>query len=279
MTESQTPPKTAQIHEFKPWDYERMFRLARRLWQRPEEPDPEAAEVNDVAGSICYLLCRAMESGALAPTCPHCLDELTRYNDWPAVAGGELRKPAPPPAPPPEKLPGAVRSGPGNVRRSGPVAARAAWERLTGGRFMTATWVNVERAVPGRGRGPGNGWVWDGDFSACGDGTDQPPTFSPPLSQGADGAEAPVAPCGARHAGAGDGRRASEPASPASGSRPAAVRCGGSAAPSSPPASEGAGGATASSPTRWPSVGPPQGREPGAPPRYRDAAHRGERGA
>ena len=49
------------------------------------------------------------------------------------VAGGGLRKPAPPPAPPPEKRPGAVRSGPGTVRISGPVAARAAWERLTGG--------------------------------------------------------------------------------------------------------------------------------------------------
>ena len=49
------------------------------------------------------------------------------------VAGGELRKPAPPPAPPPEKRPGAVGSLPGNVRISGPVAARAAWERLTGG--------------------------------------------------------------------------------------------------------------------------------------------------
>ena len=49
------------------------------------------------------------------------------------VAGGELRKPAPPPAPPPEKQPGAVRSWPENVRISGPVAARAAWERLTGG--------------------------------------------------------------------------------------------------------------------------------------------------
>ena len=48
------------------------------------------------------------------------------------VAGGELRKPGPPPAPPPAKRPGAVRSWPGNVRISGPVAARAAWERLTG---------------------------------------------------------------------------------------------------------------------------------------------------
>ena len=83
MTESKTLPKTAEIHEFKPWDYERMFRLARRLWQRPEEPDPEAAEVNEVAGSICYLLCRAMASGAPAPTCPRCLDELTRHHDWP----------------------------------------------------------------------------------------------------------------------------------------------------------------------------------------------------
>ena len=83
MTESKTSPKTAEIHEFKPWDYERMFRLARRLWQRPEELDPAAAEVNDAAGSICYLLCRAMESGAPAPTCPRCLGELTRYRDWP----------------------------------------------------------------------------------------------------------------------------------------------------------------------------------------------------
>ena len=49
------------------------------------------------------------------------------------VAGGKLRKPAPPPTPPPAKRPGAVRSWPGNVRISGPVAARAAWERLTGG--------------------------------------------------------------------------------------------------------------------------------------------------
>ena len=40
---------------------------------------------------------------------------------------------------------------------------------------------------------------------------------------GVDGAEAPVAACGARHEGAGDGRRASEPASPASG-RPAGGR-------------------------------------------------------
>ena len=77
MTESKTLPKTAEIHEFKPWDYERMFRLTRRLWQRPEEPDPEAAEVNEVAGAICYLLCRAMAAGAPAPTCPRCLDELT----------------------------------------------------------------------------------------------------------------------------------------------------------------------------------------------------------
>ena len=47
------------------------------------------------------------------------------------VAGGELRKPASPPAPPPAKRPG-VRSWPGNDRISGPVAARAAWGRLTG---------------------------------------------------------------------------------------------------------------------------------------------------
>ena len=49
------------------------------------------------------------------------------------VAGGELRKPASPPAPPPAKRPGAVRSWSGNVRISGPMAARAAWERLMGG--------------------------------------------------------------------------------------------------------------------------------------------------
>ena len=49
------------------------------------------------------------------------------------VAGGELRKPAPPPAPPPAKRSGgAVRSWTGNVRISRPVAARAAWEQLTG---------------------------------------------------------------------------------------------------------------------------------------------------
>ena len=49
------------------------------------------------------------------------------------VAGGELRKPARPPAPPPAQRTGAVRTSPRNVRISGPVAARAAWERLTGG--------------------------------------------------------------------------------------------------------------------------------------------------
>ena len=49
------------------------------------------------------------------------------------VAGGELRKPPPPPAPAPATRPGAVRSWPEKVRISGPVAARAAWERLTGG--------------------------------------------------------------------------------------------------------------------------------------------------
>ena len=48
------------------------------------------------------------------------------------VAGGELRKPAPPAAPPPAKRSGTVRGGPGNVRIGGPVGARAAWERLTG---------------------------------------------------------------------------------------------------------------------------------------------------
>lgn len=48
------------------------------------------------------------------------------------VAGGRLRKPAPPPPLPPAKRPRTVRSWPGNVHQSGPVAARAAWERLTG---------------------------------------------------------------------------------------------------------------------------------------------------
>ena len=73
------------------------------------------------------------------------------------VAGGELRKPAPPPAPPPEKRPGAVRSLPENVRISGPVAARRLGA-ADGGRFMTATWADVDRAVSGRpGRGPRNG--------------------------------------------------------------------------------------------------------------------------
>ncbi len=50
------------------------------------------------------------------------------------VAGGELRKPARPPAPPPAQRTGAVRTSARNVRISGPVAARAAWERLTGGK-------------------------------------------------------------------------------------------------------------------------------------------------
>ena len=99
MTESKTPPKTAEILEFKPWDYERMFRLARRLWRRPEEPDPEAAEVNDVAGSICYLLCRAMESGAPAPDLPAMpgrVDPLRRLAGTPlgTAQDGREREPA-----------------------------------------------------------------------------------------------------------------------------------------------------------------------------------------
>ena len=59
------------------------------------------------------------------------------------------RKPAPP-APPPA----------GNVRISGPVEARAGLGAADGGRSMTATWADVERAVARRpGRGPGNGRV------------------------------------------------------------------------------------------------------------------------
>ena len=95
------------------------------------------------AGDVCHLhpdRAAAERCGALMGGAP----DLVRLEKHTArvyrvlwslwdVAGGELRKPAPPPAPPPEKRPGAVRSWPGNVRISGPVAARAAWERLTGG--------------------------------------------------------------------------------------------------------------------------------------------------
>ena len=80
------------------------------------------------------------------------------------VAGGELRKPAPPPAPAPAKRPGAVRSWPGNVRISGPCGGARRLGAADGGRSMTATWADVERAVSGRpGRGPRNGRVSDGD--------------------------------------------------------------------------------------------------------------------
>ena len=95
------------------------------------------------AGDVCHLhpdRAAAERCGALMGGAP----DLVRLEKHTArvyrvlwslsdVAGGELRKPAPPPAPPPAKRPGAVRSWPGNVRISGPVAARAAWERLTGG--------------------------------------------------------------------------------------------------------------------------------------------------
>ena len=95
------------------------------------------------AGDVCHLhpdRAAAERCGALMGGAP----DLVRLEKHTArvyrvlwslsdVAGGELRKPAPPPAPPPEKRPDAVRSWPGNVRISGPVAARAAWERLTGG--------------------------------------------------------------------------------------------------------------------------------------------------
>jgi len=49
------------------------------------------------------------------------------------MAGGKLRKSVPTAAaaPPPAQRPGTVRGWPGNVRIDGPVAARAAWERLT----------------------------------------------------------------------------------------------------------------------------------------------------
>ena len=95
------------------------------------------------AGDVCHLhpdRAAAERCGALMGGAP----DLVRLEKHTArvyrvlwslsdVAGGELRKPAPPPAPPPAKRPGAVRSWPGNVRISDPVAARAAWERLTGG--------------------------------------------------------------------------------------------------------------------------------------------------
>jgi len=48
------------------------------------------------------------------------------------VAGGKLRKPVPPASPPPAKRPGTIRGWPRNVHIAGPVAARAAWARLTG---------------------------------------------------------------------------------------------------------------------------------------------------
>ena len=48
MTESRTLAKPQR----PPWEYERMFRLAHQLWQRPEQPDPEAAEVNDVVRGV-----------------------------------------------------------------------------------------------------------------------------------------------------------------------------------------------------------------------------------
>ena len=95
------------------------------------------------AGDVCHLhpdRAAAERCGALMGGDP----DLVRLENHTArvyrvlwslsdVAGGELRKPASPPAPPAEKRPGAVRSWPENVRISGPVAARAAWERLTGG--------------------------------------------------------------------------------------------------------------------------------------------------
>ena len=95
------------------------------------------------AGDVCHLhpdRAAAERCGALMGGAPD-LVRLEKHTarvyrvlwSFSDVAGGELRKPAPPPAPPPEKRPGAVRSWPGNVRISGPVAARAAWERLTGG--------------------------------------------------------------------------------------------------------------------------------------------------
>ena len=97
------------------------------------------------AGDVCHLhpdRAAAERCGALMGGAP----DLVRLENHTArvyrvlwslsdVAGGALRKPTPPPAPAPApaKRPGAVRSWPGNVRISGPVAARAAWERLTGG--------------------------------------------------------------------------------------------------------------------------------------------------
>ena len=94
------------------------------------------------AGDVCYLhpdRAAAERCGALMGGDP----DLVRLEKHTArvyrvlwslsdMAGGELRKPAPPPGPRPATRPSAVRSWPGNVRISGPVAARAGWERLTG---------------------------------------------------------------------------------------------------------------------------------------------------
>ena len=110
-------------------------------WAISRNPLPPGALVT--AGDVCHLhpdRAAAERCGALMGGAP----DLVRLEKHTArvyrvlwslsdVAGGELRKPAPPSAPPPEKRPGTVRSWPGNVHISGPVAARAAWERLTGG--------------------------------------------------------------------------------------------------------------------------------------------------
>ncbi len=103
-------------------------------WAISRKPLRPGAQVT--AGDVCHLhpdRAAAERCGALMGGAP----DLVRLEKHTArvyrvlwslsdVAGGELRKPAPLPAPPPAKQPGgAVRSWPGNVRISGPVAARA----------------------------------------------------------------------------------------------------------------------------------------------------------
>ena len=129
------------------------------------------------AGDVCHLhgdRAAAERCGALMGGAP----DLVRLENHTArvyrvlwslsdVAGGELRKPAPPPAPPPAKRPGAVRSWPGDRPHKRPCGGARRLGAADGGRSLTVTWADVERAVSGRsGRGPRNGRVWDGDGRA-----------------------------------------------------------------------------------------------------------------
>ena len=117
------------------------------------------------AGDVCHLhpdRAAAERCGALMGGAP----DLVRLENHTArvyrvlwslsdVAGGELRKPAPPPGTATGEAPRRRSELAGERPHKRPCGGARSLGAADGGRPMTATWADVERAVSGRpGRGP-----------------------------------------------------------------------------------------------------------------------------